>query len=163
MYDVIWCYTLSAGITAVSGNLILSSVFALVNGTAHIICVFTVLEPELWMNLVKSAFMMWPIFIKIALPPPPLIIKRQWETGGTTSYTRPDSTWPGGYHNVYTPTHLLHSQGFKQCDFFSFFKRFDMNIFLEWSCQWIIFSVLFSRSVFMPKDFPCETSDLFHC
>lgn len=49
-------------------HLILSSVFALVNGTARIICVFTVLEPELCMNLVKSAFMMWPIFIKIAPP-----------------------------------------------------------------------------------------------
>lgn len=49
-------------------HLILSRVFALVNGTAHIICVFTVLESELWMNLVKSAFMMWTIFIKMALP-----------------------------------------------------------------------------------------------
>ena len=60
--------TFATGITAVSGSLILSSVFALVNGTVCNICVFTVLEPELWMNLVKSAFMMWPIFIKMVPP-----------------------------------------------------------------------------------------------
>lgn len=64
----VFLYTFPTGIPAVSGNLILSLVFALVNGTVHIICVFTVLEPELWMNLVKSAFMMWPTFIKMAPP-----------------------------------------------------------------------------------------------
>lgn len=98
---------------AVSVNLILSGVFALVNGTVCIISVFTVLESELWMNLVKFAFMMWTIFIKIPPPAPTLIIKRLWETGGTTSYMRPDSTWPGGYHNVYTPTQLPLRRGFK--------------------------------------------------
>lgn len=40
----------------------------MVSGTVQMICVFTVLGSELWMNLVKSAFMMWPIFIKVAPP-----------------------------------------------------------------------------------------------
>lgn len=64
----------SSGIKAVSGNLILSCMFAMVRGTVYFISVFTVLEPELWMNLVRSTFMMWPIFIKMA-PPPPLLLR----------------------------------------------------------------------------------------
>lgn len=96
----------SGGIKAVSGNLILSCMFAMVRGTVYFISVFTVLEPELWMNLVRSTFMMWPIFIK--MPPPPPVIKRQWETGGTTSYTRPDSTWPG-VTTMFTHPHTYHT------------------------------------------------------
>lgn len=101
------------GIKAASVHLILSNVFALVDGTVHAICVFTVLEPELCMNLVRSALMMCPIFIKTP-PPPSGVIKSQWETGSTSSYTRADSTWPGGSHNVYTPTQLPHRWEFKE-------------------------------------------------
>lgn len=61
-------YIFSTGILAVLGRLILSCVFALLNGTACYIRVFTVLGPELWMNLVQSAFMMWPVFIKKSPP-----------------------------------------------------------------------------------------------
>lgn len=94
----------SSGMKAVSGNLILSCVFAMVRGTAYFISVFTVLEPELWMNLVRSTFMMWPIFIKIPPRPPHPVIKRQWETGGT----RPDSTWPG-VTTMFTHPHTHHA------------------------------------------------------
>lgn len=44
-----------------------------------------------WSNL-----LLWcgPFSLKW-LPPPTLVIKRLWEAGGTTSYSRQDSTWPG--------------------------------------------------------------------
>lgn len=62
-----------------------------------------------WSNL-----LLWcgPFSLKL-LPPPSVLIKSQWETGGTTSYTRQTVPCLGGYHNVYTPTGLPHRQGFQ--------------------------------------------------
>lgn len=67
-------------------------------------CGWTWSKPLLWCG---------PFSLK-RLPPPSLVIKRLWEASGTTSYTRQDSTYPGGYHNVYSPTHLPHKWSFSE-------------------------------------------------
>lgn len=44
-----------------------------------------------WSNL-----LLWCGPFSLKCPPPTYtLIKRLWEAGGTTSYSRPDSTWPG--------------------------------------------------------------------
>lgn len=100
------------GIKAVSGNLMLLCVFALEwFKSALPVCLLSL---SLNCGWTWSNLFLWcgPFSLKW-LPPPSLLIKRQWETGGTTSYTRLDSAWPGGYHNVYTPTQLQHRWVFK--------------------------------------------------
>lgn len=82
-----------------------------------------------WSNL-----LLWcgPFSLKW-LPPPPLVIKRQWETGGTTSSTRPDSTWPG-VTTVFTHPHTYHTgRGSHSMTF-----RRLIWIFLDLDCPWTI-------------------------